>query len=137
MYITTGRGFVTSQISYSNIFSHFAGPSIYLGMWTFSFDFVLDPHTTTLGLGTAGCHAQRLQAIRRNSANHQKSCQVMCLELVAARPSSLRFSSPLSLLSSHHCVNVCQIIPSHWSDTTWPSHSHYHRWQQQQKGRQQ
>ncbi|KAL1709542.1 glycosyltransferase family 48 protein [Schizophyllum commune] len=33
-YIATGRGFATSRISFSILFSRFAGPSIYLGMRT-------------------------------------------------------------------------------------------------------
>jgi 1,3-beta-glucan synthase len=33
-YIATGRGFATTQIYSSILFSHFAGPSIYLGMRT-------------------------------------------------------------------------------------------------------
>src|SRR6266404_3305414 len=33
-YIATGRGFATARISFSILFSRFAGPSIYLGMRT-------------------------------------------------------------------------------------------------------
>lgn len=33
-YIATGRGFATTRISFSILFSRFAGPSIYLGMRT-------------------------------------------------------------------------------------------------------
>jgi 1,3-beta-glucan synthase len=33
-YIATGRGFATSRISFSILYSRFAGPSIYLGMRT-------------------------------------------------------------------------------------------------------
>jgi len=33
-YIATGRGFATSRIPFSILFSRFAGPSIYLGMRT-------------------------------------------------------------------------------------------------------
>lgn len=33
-YIATGRGFATSRINFSILFSRFAGPSIYLGMRT-------------------------------------------------------------------------------------------------------
>jgi 1,3-beta-glucan synthase len=33
-YISTGRGFATSRMSFSVLFSRFAGPSIYLGMRT-------------------------------------------------------------------------------------------------------
>lgn len=33
-YIATGRGFATTRINFSTLFSRFAGPSIYLGMRT-------------------------------------------------------------------------------------------------------
>jgi 1,3-beta-glucan synthase len=33
-YIATGRGFATSRINFSILFSRFAGPSIYFGMRT-------------------------------------------------------------------------------------------------------
>ncbi|KAG2120553.1 glycosyl transferase [Suillus discolor] len=33
-YIVTGRGFASTRISFSSLFSRFAGPSIYLGMGT-------------------------------------------------------------------------------------------------------
>ncbi|OCB90135.1 glucan synthase [Sanghuangporus baumii] len=33
-YIATGRGFATSRVNFSTLFSRFAGPSIYLGMRT-------------------------------------------------------------------------------------------------------
>lgn len=33
-YIATGRGFATTRLSFSILFSRFAGPSIYLGMRT-------------------------------------------------------------------------------------------------------
>jgi 1,3-beta-glucan synthase len=33
-YIATGRGFATTRIHFSTLFSRFAGPSIYLGMRT-------------------------------------------------------------------------------------------------------
>lgn len=33
-YIATGRGFATSRVNFSTLYSRFAGPSIYLGMRT-------------------------------------------------------------------------------------------------------
>ena len=33
-YIATGRGFATTRISFSILYSRFAGPSIYLGLRT-------------------------------------------------------------------------------------------------------
>lgn len=31
-YIATGRGFATSRISFSILYSRFSGPSVYMGM---------------------------------------------------------------------------------------------------------